>query len=146
MTTLVPVSISRRERTLVVVLAGLLAAPVTAGAQVADALRCEREIAKRSTKLVQLRVKTVRKCEDRVLRGGGAGPCPDAAGTARIDKRGARLARAIDKRCGGRDRTCGTGDDLSLDTIGWDLAACPNLAGAACTAPIGSCAETGKDW
>ena len=113
----------------------LAAAPAAA-----DPVKCQREIAKRSAKYVQLLAKQLQKCEERVLKGQSAGPCPDGAIAVKLAKAESKLRASVAKRCGGDDRTCGTVDDPALGTIGWDIGACPDFEGqGGCTASLAHC-------
>jgi hypothetical protein len=106
----------------------------------AEPVRCQREIATQSAKLVQARVKALQKCRDAVVKGTFAGPCPDAKAGAKIAKAESKLGAAIAKACGGADRICGAGgDDDALGAIGWTGGSCQGLENAACVAPIADC-------
>jgi parallel beta-helix repeat protein len=126
-----------RPGTLVIITLALT--PLIAAPAHADPVACQREIVKRAAKLVQLKTKQLHKCEDRVLTGKSAGPCPDAQVAAKIAKAESKLRAQVAKRCGGNDRTCGTADDTALATIGWDVGRCPSFAAGACDGPIAAC-------
>jgi hypothetical protein len=68
--------------------------------------------------------------------------CRTEAKTAdAIGKVRTKLARRIAKACGGKDRTCGSGnDDVPLAAAGWDIDSCPNVEGGTCTNAITDCA------
>jgi hypothetical protein len=106
----------------------------------AEPVKCQVEIVKRSAKFVRAKAKYLQKCEDKVLKGQLAGPCPDAKSAAKIAKGESQLRAAIDKQCGGSDRSCGTGgDDDALAAIGWDMGNCPSLESFPCTNAITNC-------
>jgi len=135
---------SRTRHVFHAILSLALAAVLAAPAQ-ADPLKCQREIVKRSAKYVRSKAKFLQKCEDKVLKGQLAGPCPDAKTAEKIAKQESKLRASIEKKCGGSDRTCGTGgDDDSLASIGWDLGTCPNLEGGACSNTIADCDGIGE--
>src|SRR6185369_7908619 len=100
--------------------------PFIASAAHADSLGCKREIAKRSAKFVQAKMKALQKCNDNVVNNASAGPCPDATATSKITTAESKFRAAIDKKCGGLDHSCGSGgDDESLASIGWNVGNCP---------------------
>jgi hypothetical protein len=101
-------------------------------------LGCQRMIGKATEKFSGQSVKAISKCQSRVILGYSNGPCPDAIAIAAINKAEAKKVKSICKFCGGADRRCGTGDDLSPSTIGF-ASDCPDVTvpgGAACGAPI----------
>ncbi len=101
-------------------------------------LKCRRTVSKAGAVFVQAELKATQKCEDTILRGKFAGPCPDAKTTAKLTKLRAKLANVIGHACGGGDKTCGSGDE-SLPAIGWTTGTCPDIAQAGCTNTITSC-------
>src|SRR5256885_12736729 len=103
-------------------------------------LKCQRTIVGRFAKFVHGRVKLLAKCHEQVVIGKRPGPCPDLSTAAKIAALDAKLKRAIDQQCGGDDRTCGTADDDTLASIGWDVGSCPGFEGG-CTAPIADCGD-----
>ena len=111
-------------------------APAPAGGPVQ---KCQREMGKRTAKYFQSQSKALAKCESQVLLGMIAGPCPDAAAAQpAIAKAAAKQRDTICKACGGGDKVCGTGDDLTPGTIGLP-ASCPAVTvpgGASCSRPI----------
>ena len=123
-------------------LAVLLALGVTAAH--AEPIKCQREIVKRSAKFSQQKTKLLQKCEDLVLKGKIAGPCPDIKAATKIAQAESKLRAAVAKRCGGSDRTCGTGDDDTLASIGWDLGACPDFEQSGCDTSIGDCDDVAE--
>jgi hypothetical protein len=107
----------------------------------ADAVLCQRAIAKESAKHVQATMKALQRCEDRKTAGALAlsTDCAAESGTAKLlAKADTRLRARVVQRCGGLDRTCGTPDDDALASIGWG-SACPGFEDSSCTAAIADC-------
>ncbi len=114
---------------------------VMAAAAEAAPLKCRRAVAKAAAVFAQGKLKTAQRCEDSILRGNFAGPCPDQKSTTKDAKLRAKLAAVIATACGGRDKTCGAGnDDEVLNAIGWTMGTCPDIAESGCTNTIASCA------
>ncbi|MBI3767895.1 MAG: hypothetical protein HY271_05285 [Deltaproteobacteria bacterium] len=111
---------------------------------VAEPLRCKRGIAKASAKFVQLKMTALQKCNDAVVTDASAGPCPDSKASAKIASAMSKVQRVVESQCGGADRTCGTGDDDSLASIGWNISICPNIEGGNCTNPIANCDDVSQ--
>ncbi len=127
-------------RTLLVSTAALAALVLSAGAVSADPATCRRSINANLGKFVQAKLKLLQKCEDAVVRGKIAGPCPDAGTASKITRAAGKLRRAVSQRCGGLDRNCGLGgDDETLASIGWNVGSCPGLETAVCSNPISDC-------
>jgi hypothetical protein len=106
----------------------------------ADIVQCQRTIVKAGTTFVQAKTKALAKCEEAIVKGKIAGPCPDTKTAGRIANATAALSRAIDKACGGADKICGGdrfGEHTPLD-LGWP-ATCPNFAHGSCTNTITDC-------
>lgn len=133
----IPVRLSK----LTVAAVAVTALVLSAGTARADAVRCQREIAKASAKFAQAKMKGLQKCEDGRLMGKVSGTCPDAKTATGIAKAATKLRIAIDKKCGGPDRECSTpsGND-SLASIGWGNA-CPNFEGGSCNNAINDCED-----
>lgn len=111
---------------------------------VADAapLKCRRAVAKASSVFAQGKLKAAQRCEDSILRGAFAGPCPDQKSAAKLTKLRSKLAAVIGNACGGRDKTCGLGnDDEFLTAIGWTMGTCPDIAASGCTNAISNCGD-----
>jgi hypothetical protein len=107
----------------------------------ADAVLCQRAIAKESAKHVQATMKALQRCEDRKVAGAltPATNCAAEGGTATLlAKAETRLRARVAQRCGGLDRACGTPDDDALASIGWD-GGCPGFEDSSCTAAITDC-------
>src|SRR5689334_24247264 len=103
-------------------LVALLLVATTAPLATATPLKCRRTISKASAVFVQNELKASQRCEDAILRGKFAGPCPDQKATAKIVKLRAKLASVVASACGGRDKACGVGsDDELLPSIGWTM-------------------------
>src|SRR6185369_11783924 len=84
----------------------------------ADPLTCKRAIAKASAKFSQAKMKALQKCNDHVVNNASPGPCPDAQATESINKAESKLRASVNSKCGGSDKSCGTGaDDDSLASI-----------------------------
>jgi cell division septation protein DedD len=137
----VPSAVGISRRTLIAIVMAALVAMTTASRADADALTCTRTIAKASARFAQGRMNVMRKCRDAILRGSIVGPCPDAKASAKIGKSLAKLQSDIVRRCGGGDGICGTGDDETLASIGWDIGTCPNFEAGGCTNAIGECGD-----
>src|SRR6266404_3083150 len=104
----------------------------------AGVVKCQRVIGKRTEKFFSSQTRSLQKCENRVLFGFASGPCPDPIAAQSIAKAEARKVKAICKACGGPDRTCGTGDDVSASDVGF-ASTCPSVTiprGNACAAPV----------
>ena len=100
-----------------------------------EPLRCQRSIAKESSKFIQSKMKALGKCEDGKVLGRVAAnsDCHADSLTALLIARAqAKLQRRLSAHCGGADGICGTGDDDSLASIGWgSITSCPNLENGA---------------
>ena len=116
---------------------------VTPSLAAAEAVRCSRAIASAGSAFVQRTLDVSQRCEDSILRGKFAGPCPDAKTAVKLAKIHTKLDNAIRRRCGGRDRVCGAGgDDDSLATIGWNIGQCPRIVGGLqCSNAIADCTD-----
>ncbi len=131
----------RSPRGLIVVMATsiLLASPWTSRPAHADALGCQRAVAKASAQFAQAKMKALQKCADGVVRHTSMGPCPDGKASAKVAKAESKLRAAVSKGCGGADRACGAGgDDTAPNTVGWG-ASCPNFEGGSCANAIADC-------
>lgn len=127
-------------RTLLVSTAALAVLVVGAAPASADPATCRRSINANLGKFVQAKLKLLQKCEDAVVRGKIAGPCPDVGTAAKITRAAGKLRRAVSQRCGGVDRNCGIGgDDETLASIGWNVGSCPGLETAVCSNSIDDC-------
>lgn len=132
--------LSRAARlALAVVVLVAMAAPADA-----TLLKCRRAVAKAAAVFAQGKLKTALRCEDSILRGNFAGPCPDQKSTTKVAKLRAKLAGVVAAACGGRDKTCGGSDDEVLSAIGWTMSTCPDIAESGCTNTILSCADAGE--
>ena len=121
--------------------AALLLVITVAPEAAAEPTACKREIARAGNKFGQAKLKALQKCEDGVLTGKIAGPCPDAKASSAIAKASTKLQNAIAKRCGGADASCAsTGDNDSLASIGWP-ASCPNIVSGSCSGAITHCGD-----
>src|SRR5688572_31377506 len=132
-------TLSRRPFAAMVTTLFALSLATAADAADSPAVRCKREIAKRSAKYAQTSIRALAQCADAILQGRSTGPCPDAKATRAIAAAATKLQTAVAERCGGPDRSCGTTDDLPLATIGWDLEICPGFGEVRCIDPIASC-------
>jgi hypothetical protein len=100
---------------------------------------CQRDIGKNAVKFLRAKSKALQKCEDAVLKG-AAGPCPDAQAAAKIASARAKQIQKMCSSCGGADRACGGGDDLTPVQIGF-ASTCPSVTipgGASCGGSIGT--------
>ncbi len=106
--------------------------------------KCRTKIITAGAALLQAEAKARTACAGKIVSGKlppGASCATDDKTMQAIDKARAKLTSAIAKACGGKDKTCGAGDDdAALAAIGWDLGSCPNVRGGACTNPITDCA------
>ena len=73
----------------------VLATPPLASA---EPVACKRSISTSLAKFVQGKTKILRKCNEGVLAGKQAGPCPDAATAARITRLAGKLRRTVSER------------------------------------------------
>jgi len=109
------------------------------GASASDVIGCQRSIGKNTGKFFAAKSKALQKCEDGVIKGTVAGPCPDAVKAApAIAKAESKKRAGICKACGGADRSCGGGDDLTPTQIGF-TSSCPSVTipgGASCAHAI----------
>jgi hypothetical protein len=126
--------------------AAAVALLLTQGTAAADAGKCQQAIVKESAKLIQTKAKALQKCEDGRVKGKlpASTDCVAEPKTALvIQKAGDKLAGALGKKCGGADKTCGTGgDDDPLGSIGWgSTPACPDFGSAGCTDAIADCGD-----
>ncbi len=116
-----------------------VAVPLGAAVAHADALGCQRAVAKASAQFAQAKMKALQKCADGVVRHTSMGPCPDGKASAKVAKAESKLRAAVSKGCGGADRACGAGgDDTAPNTVGWG-ASCPNFEGGSCANAIADC-------
>ncbi len=135
----------RNDRNVIFLAGVALAVLLIPASSLADAGKCRSEIVKAAVKYADARLKAVASCEDKVTNG-ALPPATDCAGdaevVAKLDTASAKLAAAIDTRCGGADESCGTGgDDESLAAIGWDIGTCPDLLDQGCDGAIGDCGD-----
>jgi hypothetical protein len=63
------------------------------------------------------------KCAAALVRDKTTEPCPDFSADARIEAARSKVADAIRRACGGKDKTCGgfDPDDVTLNWIGWNI-------------------------
>ena len=105
-----------------------------------DVNACQLTIGKATTKYLQVAARVLGKCWASRLSGKGQGDCPDLTGrkAGLLAKADQKKRDAICKACGGKDKTCGTSDDLSLDAIGFETD-CPDVvvpSGGSCGGAI----------
>jgi len=106
------------------------------------ALKCRQAVVRGAAKLAHARAVALRKCEDARHAGkSGVVVCAAAADVvqARVQAE-ARLAAAVDRACGGADKRCGDGDDVTLAAMRWP-STCPALEGSCSGMPLASCAD-----
>ncbi|MEO6029683.1 MAG: hypothetical protein ABIR79_22680 [Candidatus Binatia bacterium] len=104
--------------------------------------KCQRAIGRETAKAFRLARKALRKCEDGRLQGSIA-VCPDAKASTAVAKAEAKMRAKICTACGGADRACGGGDDLTPATFGFSDT-CPSVqppGGSSCQAPIGALSD-----
>jgi len=125
----------------------VLAMLLIAGPVGAEPTTCQRSVLKESIKYAQKALKELGKCEDRVIKGKlpALTDCTaDPVIAFKIAKAETKLRAAMGKKCGGSDRSCGTGgDDDSLASIGWP-GTCPDFETLGCTNSIGDCDDIGE--
>jgi hypothetical protein len=100
--------------------------------------RCQVAIGRSMAKGLAARSQALAKCEDRVIKGVAAGPCPDTKTQPKLARAAAKIITSICSACGGPNHACGGGDDLTAAAIGFP-AACPNVTvpgGSACGGTI----------
>src|SRR5204862_4406488 len=69
---------------------------------------CQVRIGKTMSRFFAAKAQALAKCEDKVLKGGFAGPCPDAAKTLpKITRAADKVVTDVCKACGGGDHACG---------------------------------------
>jgi len=111
----------------------------------ADALACQRAIAKASAAYVQGRTKALARCQDGKVKGRirPDDPCTGDPTTLRsLESLWVGLFADINRNCGGANRDCGDGDDLPLASSGWaDVTTCPDFEGRGCTNTIATCTD-----
>jgi hypothetical protein len=105
-----------------------------------DANACQQAIGKATTKFLQVSARALAKCWSARLSGKQDGDCPDGTGKdgEMVAKAEAKKRHVICKACGGADKTCGGGDDQSIDAIGF-ASDCPDLhvpSGSSCGGAI----------
>jgi hypothetical protein len=101
---------------------------------------CQKALSKAAQKLLATEAKELAKCADGVVKGKILGPCPDAGTSAKLSSaRGKYVADAC-KSCGGANKACGGGDDLTPPAIGFatDCTDVTPPGGSACGGPIAS--------
>ena len=68
--------------------------------------KCRAAVGKAGVKLYDVNAKALAKCEDLVLKGKIAGPCPDPKASETFTAASAKATAAVCKACGGDDKTC----------------------------------------
>lgn len=123
------------KRTSLGMLGAVMAASLMLSAAPAGATtKCTVTVAKAAQKFVAAKVKILQKCEDAVLKGTAGftstppAQCNDASNktSGAIAKAETGLKNAITKACCGKDKTCGTIDDVPGV---FQFGACPNVDG-----------------
>ncbi len=104
--------------------------------------RCQASIGRGMARFFSAKSKALAKCEDKVIKGQLAGPCPDGLKTVpKIVRAADKLERDICRACGGADRICGGSGDLSPAMIGFP-ANCNDVTvpggGPACGGAVGT--------
>lgn len=102
--------------------------------------KCRGAIVKLANQFLLQHAKASATCETRVIIGKLPAPCPDVKTTLIIDKARAKMRSALEKACGGRDKTCGGPEpDIGLDVIGWNIGSCDQTGSTSCFNPIADC-------
>jgi hypothetical protein len=102
---------------------------------------CQKAIGKSAAKFFAAKSKALQKCWDARLKGKHSNPCPspgDGKAAGAIAAAEQKKVAAICKACGGADKVCGGGDDLTPAQIGF-VANCPSVTvpgGSSCAKPI----------
>lgn len=119
----------------------VVAVPGLAGAEPG---RCRSAVAKLGALHARVALAALARCETHVVAGklpGSTDCATDPKAAAARAKAALKVERGIAKHCGGADGACGSGgDDDALAAIGWDLGACPGLAGS-CTGALADCGD-----
>ncbi len=92
--------------------------------------KCRGTISVAASAFLKADQKALERCREQIVAGRLPGDtiCSGEPKTAAaIDRAHRKLSGAIAKACGGQDKTCGTPDDETLASIGWDIGACPGL-------------------
>ena len=113
----------------------------------ADAVKCERTIARESARYRSAVLRIVGICKAAVITKSGGVPsaaCPTSVDQAKIDTAFAKMQAKIAQSCGGPDGTCGTPDDPALASIRWDIGHCMGLDGQCRSIAVTSCATIGE--
>jgi hypothetical protein len=129
-------------RTTIAVLASVLSLATVTGVAHADPQKCKATILRNSAAFLQARAKALSTCERNKLLGSlppSTNCQTEPTAAAAIAKATTRLRTKIATSCGGGDGTCGTGDDESLSSIGWNIGSCPNFESGSCTNAIANC-------
>jgi hypothetical protein len=117
-------------------------APTPGGGDKA-AQKCRAAIVTAGSVLLQSEGKALSACAGKVVSGKlphGTTCRTEAKTAAAIGKATAKVASTVTKACGGKDKTCGSGnDDVPLADAGWQIASCPNVEGGTCTNAISDC-------
>ena len=125
---------------------GLVAVGLVVGATSARAepVKCQRDLAKASSKYVQGRAKALDKCENAKTKAKlpPTTLCATETKTAlALGKLDGKLSAGLARACGGADKTCGNGDDDTLASIGWNTGTCPDFESSGCANAIASCTD-----
>ena len=107
--------------------------------------KCEQTVARAGGAYLAQHLGVLRRCERLRLQGILAADvdCLEGDQTA-AELEGIRrdLQNAIGRACGGADKTCGTGDDMTPTEFGWgNVTQCPDIDNSGCTGAISSCAD-----
>jgi hypothetical protein len=82
--------------------------------------KCQVSVGKSVSRFFAAKAQALAKCEDKVLKTGSGGPCPDAAKTLpKINRAAAKVMNDICRACGGDDHACGGSADILPATIGF---------------------------
>ncbi len=114
----------------------LLAIVAYAGTAHADVVKCQKTIAKESSKFLQAKTKAMQKCYDATVKNGG-GTCPNDKASGAIAKAASKLSAGIGKACGGDDKVCGGNLNNEPDQDAIFSEQCPDVERASCTNEMG---------
>ena len=110
----------------------LLVVALAAARGEATTTACGDAIVTAAGRYVQATTKAVAECEKRYV----ADCSTDPKASTAVARAAARLKAAIAASCCGADGVCGTVDDDSLASVGWDAGFCPNLDQGNCNGLI----------
>ena len=110
--------------------------------QTAPESRCQRAVARASATYAKAKLRFLTNCEIGKVKGkldAGTDCQAEPKAAAKLAQAAAALRKALDKACGGADKTCGAdAADEAPPALGFD-ATCPDLAPARCDEVLSDC-------